>query len=105
MQPRVKLLLLFKNVQETITDPPHFDIVAIPSNSGILYKMTSAATLTVTTPPGATIAIPKSFGNYKEQAAGAQSYNKELEEHGDGHHSKAKVIFALLGKAPSTDGV
>lgn len=68
--------------------------------------MTSAATLTVTTPPGpATIAIPKSFGNYKEQAAGAQSYNKELEEHGDVHHSKAKVIFALLGKAQSADGV
>ena len=68
--------------------------------------MTSAATLTVTTPPGtATIAIPKSFGNYKEQAGGAQSYNKELEEHGDVDRPKAKVIFALLGKVQSADGV
>ena len=67
--------------------------------------MTSAATLTVTTPPGtATVAIPKTFGNYKEQAAGAQSYNKELEEHGDADHPKAKVISALLGKAQSADG-
>ena len=68
--------------------------------------MASAATLTVTTPPDtATIAIPKSFGNYKEQAGGAQSYNKELEEHGDVDRPKAKVTVALLDKAQSADGV
>ena len=68
--------------------------------------MASAATYTVTAPPGtATIAIPKSFGNYKEQASGAQSYNKELEEYGDADHPKAKVIFALPSKAQSADGV
>ena len=67
--------------------------------------MTSTATSIVTTPPGtATIAIPKTFGNYKEQAAGAQSYNKELEEHGDVKHPKANVIFAPLCKAQRADG-
>ena len=68
--------------------------------------MASAATYTVTAPPGtATIAIPKNFGNYKEQASGAQSYNKDLEEHGDADHPKAKVIFALPSEAQSADGV
>lgn len=66
--------------------------------------MTSTATSTVTTPlDKATIAVPKFFGNYKEQAAGAQSYNKELEEHGDGDHPKANVISAMLCRAHSAD--
>ena len=96
----------FENVQEATTDLPHSHLVAIVSNLGILYKMASAATYTVTAPPGtATIAIPKNFGNYKEQASGAQSYNKELEEHGDADHPKAKVIFALPSEAGSADGV
>ena len=56
--------------------------------------MTSTATSTVTKPlDKATITVPKFFGNYKEQAAGAQSYNKALEEHGDVDHPKAKVYL------------
>lgn len=68
--------------------------------------MTSTVTSTVTTPPDtATIAIPKSFGNYKEQAAGAQNYNKDLEEHGDVDHPKANVISALLCRAHNADSI
>ena len=67
--------------------------------------MASTATSTVTTPPDtATIAIPKNFGNYKEQAAGAQSYNKELEEYGGVDHPKANVISALLLRVHAADG-
>ena len=33
----------------------------------------------------------RTFGNYKEQAAGAKAYNKKLEEEGDAHHAKANV--------------
>ena len=68
--------------------------------------MTSTATSTVTTPPDTTtITIPKFFGNYKEQAAGPQSYNKELEEHGDADHPKANVISTLLCKAHNADSI
>ena len=68
--------------------------------------MTSTATSTVTTPlDTATIAIPKNFGNYKEQAAGPQTYNKDLEEHGDVDHPKANVIFALLRRAHSANSI
>lgn len=33
----------------------------------------------------------KDFGNYKEQAAGAKTFNKKLEEEGDADHAPAKV--------------
>ena len=102
----MKCLLRIENVQKATTKPPHSHLVAIPSNLGTLYKMASAATYTVTAPLGtATIAIPKNFGNYKEQASGAQSYNKELEEHGDANHPKAKVMLALPSEAQSVDVV
>lgn len=35
--------------------------------------------------------IGRTFGNYKEQASGAQAFNKKLEEEGDAHHAKANV--------------
>lgn len=101
-----KLPILFKNVQVTFEDTPHSNIVAIPSNFHNLCNMTSTATSTVTAPPEtSTITIPKFFGNYKEQAAGAQNYNKELEEQGGVDHPKAKVISALLCKAHNADSI
>ncbi|KAI4275269.1 MAG: hypothetical protein L6R38_005907 [Xanthoria sp. 2 TBL-2021] len=40
-------------------------------------------------------AVGRTFGNYKEQAAGAQAYNKKLEEEGDAHHAKANYLNYL----------
>ena len=37
------------------------------------------------------VTVGRTFGNYKEQAAGAQSYNRKLEEEGDADHPKANV--------------
>ncbi|KAL8781840.1 MAG: hypothetical protein Q9213_005842 [Squamulea squamosa] len=39
--------------------------------------------------------IGRTFGNYKEQAAGAQAYNRKLEEEGDAHHAKANYLNYL----------
>lgn len=50
----------------------------------------SAVTVTETA-PASKPAISRTFGNYKEQAAGAKAYNKKLEEEGDGHHARANV--------------
>ena len=37
------------------------------------------------------LAVGRTIGNYKEQAAGAKSYNKRLEEEGDAERPKANV--------------
>lgn len=37
----------------------------------------------------------KDFGNYKEQAAGAKTFNKKLEEEGDADHAPAKHLNYL----------
>ncbi|KAL8728910.1 MAG: hypothetical protein Q9166_005077 [cf. Caloplaca sp. 2 TL-2023] len=39
--------------------------------------------------------VGRTFGNYKEQAAGAQAYNRKLEEEGDAHHAKANYLNYL----------
>ncbi|KAI4236965.1 MAG: hypothetical protein L6R40_006017 [Gallowayella cf. fulva] len=39
--------------------------------------------------------IGRTFGNYKEQASGAQAFNKKLEEEGDAHHAKANYLNYL----------
>ena len=38
------------------------------------------------------VPVKKGTGDYKEQAAGAQAYNKKLEEEGDERHPKANVV-------------
>ena len=50
--------------------------------------MAPIATQTATQPSNV---LPNSFGNYKEQAAGAKSFNKKLEEEGDATHPAASV--------------
>ncbi|KAL8799517.1 MAG: hypothetical protein Q9182_005826 [Xanthomendoza sp. 2 TL-2023] len=50
------------------------------------------------TPP--TAEVGRTFGNYKEQAAGARAYNKKLEEEGDAHHAKANYLNYLPGWDP-----
>ena len=58
--------------------------------------MASSATSTILLSPVVPeIAVVKTFGNYKEQAAGAKAYNKTLEEEGDANHPKANVIYGL----------
>ena len=37
------------------------------------------------------LAVGKTFANYKEQAAGAKTYNKRLEEEGDAERPRANV--------------
>ena len=37
------------------------------------------------------LAVGRTIGNYKEQAAGAKAYNKRLEEEGDADRPKANV--------------
>lgn len=55
--------------------------------------MAPIATSTVSSPPdSSTVGVGKTFGNYKEQAPGAQDYNKKLEEEGDADHPKANVF-------------
>lgn len=55
--------------------------------------MTTTETSTILASPAhPTIAVVKTFGNYKEQASGAKAYNQKLEEEGDAEHPKAKVI-------------
>lgn len=44
------------------------------------------------------VVIPKHFGSYKEQAAGAKTFNKKLEEEGDIDRPRANVgIGPTLG--------
>lgn len=52
--------------------------------------MAPIATQTVTQPSDV---FANTFGNYKEQAAGAKSFNKKLEEEGDGTHPAVYSIF------------
>ena len=40
------------------------------------------------------VKIRHALGDYKEQAAGAKTYNKKLEEEGDANRPKANVIHA-----------
>lgn len=59
----------------------------------IIYPMAPIATSTHPSPPDApAVAVPKNFGNYKEQAAGAKAFNKKLEEEGDVDRPKANVV-------------
>ena len=37
--------------------------------------------------------VQKTFGNYKDQAPGAQTYNRKLEEEGDETRPKANVLM------------
>lgn len=37
------------------------------------------------------VVVPEHFGNYKEQAAGAKTFNKKLEEEGDVDRPRANV--------------
>lgn len=55
----------------------------------------SAITVTLST-TASKPAVGRTFGNYKEQAAGAQAYNKKLEEEGDAHHAKANVCLKCV---------
>ncbi|KAI4194323.1 MAG: hypothetical protein LQ350_007838 [Teloschistes chrysophthalmus] len=50
--------------------------------------------------PTAKPEVGRTFGNYKEQAAGAQAYNKKLEEEGDAHHARANYLKYLPGWNP-----
>ena len=47
----------------------------------------------VTTPSeiAPALAMGRTIGNYKEQAAGAKTYNQKLEEEGDAERPKANV--------------
>ncbi|KAL8919735.1 MAG: hypothetical protein Q9208_006601 [Pyrenodesmia sp. 3 TL-2023] len=45
--------------------------------------------------PVSKLAVGTTFGNYKEQAAGAQAYNKKLEEEGDALHARANYLNYL----------
>ena len=66
--------------------------------------MASSATSTILLSPVVPeIAVVKTFGNYKEQASGAKSYNKTLEEEGDSNHPKANVIYGLGFHEPLAD--
>ena len=69
--------------------------------------MAQVGTVTIeSTPAGSQpVAAWKTFGNYKEQAAGAKTYNKKLEEEGDAHHPKADVFYGLLYDGHQTDRV
>ena len=59
--------------------------------------MAPTATSTVTEPRAfEAIADKTTFGSYKEQTAGARSYNKQLEEEGDEKNPRAKVYSASL---------
>lgn len=40
--------------------------------------------------------VRKSFGDYKEQAAGAQTYDRKLEEEGDIDRPKATVLSTKM---------
>lgn len=51
-----------------------------------------ASPLPPSLPAPQSIAVDRTFGNYKEQASGAQSYNKKLEEEGDANRPKANVF-------------
>ncbi|CAF9937048.1 MAG: hypothetical protein HETSPECPRED_010543 [Heterodermia speciosa] len=55
----------------------------------------SATSTTLLSPTVPEIGIVKTFGNYKEQASGAQAYNKTLEEEGDANHPKANYTHYL----------
>ncbi|KAL8722093.1 MAG: hypothetical protein Q9225_001337 [Loekoesia sp. 1 TL-2023] len=58
--------------------------------------MAPIATPTPPSPPATpSIVNGKDFGNYKEQAAGAKSFNKRLEEEGNEKHAKATHINYL----------
>lgn len=63
----------------------------------------SATSTTLLSPTVPEIGIVKTFGNYKEQASGAQAYNKTLEEEGDANHPKANVVYDLESNEPWAD--
>ena len=63
----------------------------------------SATSTTVLSPIVPEVAVVKTFGNYKEQASGAQAYNKTLEEEGDANRPKANVIYGLGSYEPLAD--
>ena len=63
----------------------------------------STTSTTLLSPAVPEITVVKTFGNYKEQAAGAKAYNKTLEEEGDANHPKANVVFDLGLYEPLAD--
>ena len=63
----------------------------------------STTSTTVLSPIVPEIEVVKTFGNYKEQASGAKTYNKTLEEDGDANHPKANVVYGPLSYEPLTD--
>ncbi|KAL9605332.1 MAG: hypothetical protein Q9179_001460 [Wetmoreana sp. 5 TL-2023] len=64
--------------------------------------MAPTATQTQLLPPDLPAAvIPKQFGNYKEQAAGAKSYNTKLEEEGNADRPRANYVNYLPAWDPN----
>ncbi|KAL8655957.1 MAG: hypothetical protein Q9210_000554 [Variospora velana] len=57
--------------------------------------MAPSATELTLSPAVAKAEVGRTFGNYKEQAAGAKGYNKKLEEEGDSHHGRANYLSYL----------
>ncbi|KAI4193498.1 MAG: hypothetical protein LQ350_008286 [Teloschistes chrysophthalmus] len=49
------------------------------------------------------VVVLKHFGNYKEQAAGAKTFNRKLEEEGDIDHPRANYINYLPEWVPDTN--
>ncbi|KAI4276298.1 MAG: hypothetical protein L6R35_006222 [Caloplaca aegaea] len=70
--------------------------------------MAPSATELTLSPAVTKAEVGRTFGNYKEQAAGAKGYNKRLEEKGNSHHERANVGLAkskMLNTSPGADGV
>lgn len=95
-EPICSSLILWRKKLSNIK--PSSSLVEVASK---VVVMAPVAIPTTPSPPTAPAgAAGRLFGNYKEQSAGAQAYDKQLEEEGDADHPKADVCARLPHRHP-----